>query len=488
LATSIEARPVQIIHTNDLHSHMDYAGSRRAWGGYAAVKAVIDRIRNTSAARGIPTLVLDAGDFSEGTHFFLADEGAKSWQAMNEIGYDAVALGNHDYQIGNFGLEHILSRIKPNHPVLAANYEMDQKYSNARAAFQKAAEFERDGIKIAVLGLTINELFFRWTAKPDGNVSDPISVAKKLVPDLKKRNDFVIALTHLGTTTDEKLGKSVSGIDVIVGGHSHTALSKPVYIKRGLRAPAVMVQAGEHGKFVGNLLLDLEPGLPPRVIRYKLEKVIPLFTGEDQNILRFVKEAREAVNTRFGPGWLDEVIGFSKTPLRRPSEGTTKWSAIFPMVFRAKTGADVGLDAGEFYGPTQTAGEITREKLIRFYPRVFDIQKPDGWTIWTVKLQGKFIIEMIRQSAKRGLFYNLDGITYRVTKNLFGEIKIDDFKIGGKKVSLLKIYKIATSEGLGRGLKEGSWATNLLTDPKDSGVPIWRSVEERLRLAANPIP
>lgn len=481
LSAELQARPVQIIHTNDLHSHMDYAGSKPDRGGYAAVKVVIDRLRARAAAQGIPTLVLDGGDFSEGTHFYLADEGLKSWEALDEIGYDAVALGNHDYQVGPKGLEHITARLTPKAQILGANFVADKTFPNVNRVIKKSAEFVRDGVRIAVLGLTTNEFFYRWTAKPGGDVKDPVDTAKKLVPALKKRNDFVIALTHLGVKIDTKLVENVPGVDVVVGGHDHAVLSKPLLVARDKGPIAVVVQAGEHGKYVGDMLLDLEPGSPARVLRYRLIDVVTGEAGQDPDVQNFVARARQAIGDRYGQGWLDEVIGQTEIPMDRPVKGTTAWSRIFVQTYREATGADLAWDVGEFYGPSQTAGDITREKLVRYFPRVFDIKNPSGWTIWTMKLQGKAITEIIKQSAKQGFFFNLDGITYKIKLDAKGKTELTDFKIGGRKVSPFKVYTIATSEGLGRGTAQGHWLAKAFAQPKDSGISIWSAVESRLR-------
>ena len=480
------AKLVQVIHTNDLHSHMDYAGSKPDRGGYAAVKSLINLLKFKAKIQGIPTLILDGGDFSEGTHFFLAEQGLMSWEAMDEIGYDAVALGNHDYQIGNEGIDYILKMFRPKFNLLAANYIVENGFPSAKAGIKPYVEFEKGGIKIAILGLTTNELFYRWTAKPGGSVEDPIATAKKYAPELKKRNHFVFALTHMGANDERKLLEQVPAIDLVVGGHSHTTFFKPVYVPRAKNF-GIQVQAGEHGKYVGEMLLDLQPGVPPRVIRYKLNEVNPLLVGQDWSMLYFVSQTRKAIEKRYGDGWLDEKIGYSKTDLERPLDGTTAWSSIYPRAFRKATGSDMAFDVGEFYGPTQVKGDITREKLLRFYPRVFDIFNPNGWTIWTVKIAGKVMVDIVKVAARIGFFFNLDGMTYRTVKKADGSYDYVDFKIGGQPVSPLKVYKVATSEGLGRGAKNASWLADLLTNPEDSGIPIWKTVEDEVRKSMPPV-
>jgi 5'-nucleotidase/UDP-sugar diphosphatase len=477
-----QARPIQIIHTNDLHSHMDFAGTHPGRGGYAAVKTVIDRLKAQADSQGIPTLILDAGDFSEGHPYFMADEGLRSWDVLNEMGYDAVALGNHDYQVGTIGMESILSRFKPRYALLAANYRVDKKFVQARETIRPYAEFKRDGLRIAVLGLTTNELFYRWTAAPGGKVKDPLKTAKKVAKDLASRSDFVIALTHLGIEKDISLLEKTPEIGLIVGGHSHTFLSQPVWVERsGIAARAPIVQAGEHGQFVGDLLVDIEPGLEPVVLRYGLVEVDRQKVADDVNVAHYVSETRDALERRYGAGWLDEVIGWSDIPMERPINGTTAWGAIFARTFRERAGADIGMDVGEFYGPSQEGGPITRDKLMRFYPRTFDQTNPKGWTIWTVQVHGKALEEVIKGMAKTGTFFNLDGLTYRVNTDAAGKIHLDQFRVGGKKINPVKLYTLAVGEGLGLGSKRAHWLTSLYFNPQDTGIPIWDAVVEHVR-------
>lgn len=480
-ATEVEAKLLQIIHTNDLHSHMDYAGSQPSRGGYAAVKQVVNFLKLRANLQSIPTLILDAGDFSEGTHFFFAEHGVRSWKAMDEIGYDAVALGNHDYQIGNAGMDFILKHFNPKYALLAANYDVGNGYPYVRDAIQPYVEYQKDGIKIAVIGLTTDSLVYKWTAKPGGDVENPTSVAKKLVPQLRKRNDFVIAITHLGHEEEVQLLKDVPGIDIVIGGHSHTELRKPVYVSRN-NSFGITVQAGDHGRFVGDFLVDLKKNATPRVVRYKLVEVNPLVTGEDWGMLNFVAETRAAVDDRFGrQGWLDEVIGVTKIPMDRPVNGNTAWSGIFPKAYRLAAKADLAFDVGEFYGPSQPKGNITREKLLRYFPRTFDIFDDAGWTVWTIRLTGATITQVIKQAAKVGFFFNTDNITYRTIIDKNGKIDLTDFKVGGQKISLLRSYKVATSEGLGRGASKAHWLASLIANAEDTGIPIWTSVEAQIR-------
>src|SRR6185312_7349897 len=93
-------------------------------GSYAALKTHIDALKKAAQDQGIDTLVLDAGDFTEGTQMFLADKGEASWRVMNELGYDAVTVGNHEYLMGQDDLDRIVGDVKPKFNLLCANFEV----------------------------------------------------------------------------------------------------------------------------------------------------------------------------------------------------------------------------------------------------------------------------------------------------------------------------------------------------------------------------
>jgi hypothetical protein len=141
----------------------------------------------------------------------------------------------------------------------------------------------------------------------------------------------------------------------------------------------------------------------------------------------------------------------------------------------------VGLDVGEFYGESQPGGPITRDKLIRYYPRIFNPKEKRGWTIWTVGLHGKALTEIIEGVAASGIFFNLDGLTYTKTYDKTGKLKLKDFRIHGKWVNPVKRYKVAVSEGLGLGSKRANWFARAYFRPRNTGIFVWEAVEAQLR-------
>ncbi|MFN7683984.1 MAG: bifunctional metallophosphatase/5'-nucleotidase [Oligoflexia bacterium] len=486
LPTPALSKPLQVLYTNDLHSYLE--GSEHPdWGGYAAVKAVIDRLKADARSRGIESVVLDAGDFSEGSQFFFSDRGRQSWRIIDSMGYDAVTVGNHDWLIGASQLEAIFRELNPRTPFLAANLNIDKKFSALRKGIQGFIEFERDGLRIAVLGVTTHELVYRWRMNA-GGIDSPVQSVSRWAPVLKSRNDLVIGLTHIGVMEDMALIGKTRGLDVVVGGHSHTKLGLPLMIRNQEQRPVPLVQAGMHGEWVGSLILEVDTlsERPVQVLDSKLIAVKPsqLTSPEDlassAEISESIVKARTQLEERYTSSWLYEPIGFSPLPLDRPIDSYTPWGNFVLHSIREAAGAEIALDPGEFYGTSQPAGVITNETLMKSYPRVFEVNKPMGWSVWKVKVPGwmlKYVLEYVTQS---GLHLNVAGLTFR-TESSNGKVKVSGLRVNGNKVNPLRAYTVAVTEGIGRGAVEISILLRLAFAPKDTGIPVWKVLETKLR-------
>src|SRR6185437_14478225 len=147
----------------------------------------------------------------------------------------------------------------------------------------------------------------------------------------------------------------------------HTILRKPLMVNNPDGVPVPIVQAGAHGDYVGDMLLDYEPGHPVRVVNYQL---VPVFKsqGQDRVIAQSVSDARHDLETRYGADWLYHVIGVTDTQMVNPGQAPTAWGNFYMDAIRESVGADMALDSSEFFGASQPAGPITREMLMDFYP------------------------------------------------------------------------------------------------------------------------
>ncbi len=478
-APDADARPLQIIHTNDLHSHLEHASDPNV-GGYAAVKATIDRLKADDAARGIESLVLDAGDFTEGSKFYLAGKGEMVWRAMDAMNYDAVAMGNHDWLQGPDDLNWVIGAVRPSFQFLSANFVAGPKYEHIRRYLKPYAEFRKAGLTIGVLGLTTNLFVWSWRAE-DAKLTSPMHEAFRRLRELRPRTDIIVALTHLGYRNDIALARKTAGIDLIVGGHSHTELFEPTYQvdQRGVRVP--IVQAGNHGQYVGDLLVDVEPGRPVEILRYQL---VPISSQgpRDPVVERAVAAARERLDADYGHSWLNEVVAYSEVPLARQGQsGPTVWSQLAVDAIRETAEADLALDIPEFHGLRQPAGPVTREQIFTLYPRMFDFKDRLGWNVWTSRVRGWLLNLVLKEGLKRGAVFGTSNVTWDESiKN--GKLKIKNVRIGGRKIRPFHLYKIAFPEGIGRGAAEIADVIRLIVhDPRSTSVPIWTAIETKMR-------
>ncbi|MFP3897933.1 MAG: bifunctional metallophosphatase/5'-nucleotidase [Dehalococcoidia bacterium] len=255
-----------ILHTNDLHSALiphspavDYYPGRgsTAVGGIARIATAVEAIRET---KDEPVLLLDAGDFLGGSAFaWLALQGyAVELTIMREMGYDALTIGNHEYDYGPDVLAQYL--VKAGYPqaqettlLLASNTEPPPNHPLAALnLLRPSGILELDnGLIVGVFGLIGEEAVSLVGDAGDVEFLDRRDVARQMVDDLKGQGaDVIVVLSHAGVVEDRVLARQVTGIDIIVGGHCHTALHEPV-----MEGDTIVVQAGSLGMYLGQLEL-----------------------------------------------------------------------------------------------------------------------------------------------------------------------------------------------------------------------------------------
>lgn len=225
---------ITILHTNDIHSRIEpfpNDGGRNAnQGGMTKLASVIQKVRREEDN----ILLLDAGDIFQGTPYFNFYGGELELRLMREMGYDASTLGNHEFDNGMKG---ILDQI-PNagFDFICSNYDFGQTI--LKNVFLPYKIFRKNGIKVGVFAVGI-ELQGLVASKNYGETKylDPVAVSREMVQELKsKKCDLIICLSHLGHSyqskkiDDLKLAAQVEGIDLIIGGHTHTFMDKPKLI------------------------------------------------------------------------------------------------------------------------------------------------------------------------------------------------------------------------------------------------------------------
>ncbi|MEN9952747.1 MAG: hypothetical protein RLZZ520_1015 [Bacteroidota bacterium] len=270
-AQASKGNRLTILHTNDVHSRLDpfpMDGSRNAGqGGVAARAALIQKIRSEEEH----VLLLDAGDIFQGTPYFNVFKGEPEMKAMNMMGYDAIIMGNHDFDAGldNFA-EKLTTHGKM--PVVMCNYGFEG--TTMESINQPYKIIRKGDIKIGILGVGI-ELAGLVPEQLYGKTvyQDPVQQANIHSDLLKKKYqcDLVICLSHLGDryadnkVSDEVLAKESLGIDLIIGGHTHRFFEKPREYSNKQGKKVLVNQVGWGGLQLGRMDFEFSKGTPQKL-------------------------------------------------------------------------------------------------------------------------------------------------------------------------------------------------------------------------------
>ena len=257
---SITTKHLTILHTNDVHSHIDPFPADHPrnpnMGGVARRTSLIESIKKENPN----VLLLDAGDSFQGTPYFNYYGGELEFKLMGMMGYHATTIGNHEF---DSGIENLAAQMQhANFKILSANYDFKNTIMNG---FVKPYHvFKQEGIRIGVFGLgvelagLVDKKMYKETV-----YLDPVEMTKETVTQLKTKEkcDLIICLSHLGYTyknepdkiSDLKLAAITHDIDLIIGGHTHTFLDKPTIVENAIGKKILVNQVGCYGINLGRI-------------------------------------------------------------------------------------------------------------------------------------------------------------------------------------------------------------------------------------------
>lgn len=263
LTAAAKGRQLLILHTNDTHScvlplNPNLADTMLAGrGGFLRRAAMIDQMRKEDK----DLLLLDSGDFSQGSPYYTMFKGDVETELMNIMGYDAATIGNHEF---DFGLEN-MARIfrKAKFPIVCANYDFTGTV--VEGLVKPYVIIKRKGVRIGIFGLSpkLDGLVMASTCA-GVRYSDPIKTANAVADKLKNEEkcDVVICLSHLGWDeaglNDMEMMTKTRNIDLVLGGHSHSYFKTLNHVRNLDGKDVPNDQNGKHGIFVGKITLSLE--------------------------------------------------------------------------------------------------------------------------------------------------------------------------------------------------------------------------------------
>ena len=421
---------LRLLYVNDFHGFAEPyqpLGATELLGGAAYLAGAVDRLRN-----GRPTLLLAAGDMIQGNNWANLFQGKSSLELMNAMRFDAMVLGNHEFDYGQQVLQQRLKEAR--FPVLGANVR-------GLPLLKPYVIKVLQGVRVAIIGVVTADT---PTSTHPRNVaglkfSPPDAAVARCLKELRGQADLVVVLSHIGYSEDRALAQKVPGIDVIIGGHSHTRLEAPVVVNH-----TIIGQAWEHAKALGVLDLDLKDG---KIVKYEghLEEIKPSPGGADKEVQQMVRKYSQEVDAR-----LDRNVG--ETAVDLDGEQTrlkeTNLGDLVADVMRAATGAEAALINGGSIRTGIHRGPIKAKEVYAALPF-------DNYLV-AIRLTGRQLREALEHGVsgleeKAGRFPQVSGLTFTFSRTAPVGNRVKDITVNGKPLDPGQEYVVATNDFLAAG-------------------------------------
>jgi len=431
--------PLTILHTNDTHGHLlpfSYptllpAGSAEAMlkertdiGGIARRATLVRQIREQAATRKTTVWLVDAGDFSDGTPLTTEYHGEADIAAMNATGYDFATLGNHEFNNTFAEVRKLIGLAK--FPMVSSNVTD----ATGKPLVQEYLVRTVGALRIGVFGLLTRETSTYPAAKEGVQIAGEVETARRMAALLRPKVDIVIALSHAGDELDNQIAAQVPGIDVIVGGHSHSRLPVGEFVWRSedLKAAdvngTVIVQAHQWGAELGrlDLLFERDGRGAWHVDRYRA-RLLPVTSAiaEDAKVAAVVDQFWQPIAARYG-----EVVGQAAGDFSTRGDDEAACNLVADAV-RESYSTDIEIEnVGGIRAPL-VKGQITRGDLIAVDPFVN--------TVVLFNITGRDLKRILAQHRPI-----VSGVRYRIEDRQLIEATID-----GRPIEDDHVYTGATN-------------------------------------------
>ncbi len=431
---SVEHNHFTILYMNDTHGHLmpfkAHFNDEHDVGGMARIATIVEQIKKENGENHIPTLFLCAGDVLQGTPMSTLFKGEPDFKCLNAMGLNAMVLGNHEFDYGQENLHKLMTMA--NFSILGANVFSEPGHTPlAQSLYTRNLH----GIKVHILGLVTEDTPVTTHPRNVENLTfeNPITTAQEMAKKLDEEY-IIIALTHLGYEVDKELAQKAEGIDIIIGGHSHTKLKEPENVGN-----TVICQAYEYGEYLGRLDIDIEKN----AITGITGSLIPITEDIEEDAQ--VKSILDAYVVQLDKS-IKQVIGKAATPLNGEREAIrnreTNLGDLIADVMRAAGKTDIALINGGGIRASIDKGEITAEEVLTVLPY--------SNTLITLQLTGKEMLEILTRHAGLepgdGAFLQVSGLTMHIKDK-----KIAALSIGGAQLEMDKLYSVATNDFLAAG-------------------------------------
>ena len=441
-------------------THNDFSALAQQYGRVGGLDRVATVIKAIRADRP-DAILLDGGDTWHGSYTCHHSQGQDMVNVMNALKTEAMTF-HWEFTLGSDRLHEIIDTLP--FPALGQNI-FDAEWDEPADYFEPYTFFERGGSKIAVIGQAFP---YMPIANPgwmfpeysfgirDENMQAMVDEVRGLGADL------VVVLSHNGFDVDKKMASIVSGIDIILSGHTHDALPEPVLINQ-----TVIVASGSNGKFVSRVDLDVRNG---KMMGFK-HKLIPIFSdviAPDPDIAALIDEERAPYKSQ-----LSEVIGQSQSLLYRRGNFNGTWDDLICQAIIEEREADISMSPGVRWGPSILPGQdITREDI-------WNVTSMSYGKVYRTEMTGEFL-HVILEDVADNLFnpdpyYQQGGDMVRIGGMGY---RIDINKPQGRRISDLILLKTGERIDPSKNYIVAGWAS---VNEGTEGPQIWDLVENYIR-------
>ena len=407
--------PLTILHTNDLHSHFRSETHPFVRGGIARLKTAIQQIQRSRPH----SILVDGGDWSEGSIYYTNNGGADTSSLMEQMGYELAVVGNHDFLNGPDLLLHATGGAKFRRlQFLAANlstenYEREREFSQAVLPYVIKTY---QGRTVAFIGLTTYELIYDKFFNPI-EIREPLFSTRDLAAQLKAEGvDGIVVISHNGSWMNQKLLEVSPDIDLVIGAHDHVQYNTPKVVEGGLRSrPGWLVETGKWGRNLGQVEVLLSKGEMTLMSGHLIQ--IDERFAEDQGILSKVQQIEQSIEQKLGPIFNDS-IGESEVRIADGQGNENPLTHLITDAYLAYTRADFALENHKFVYGEIHPGQITTASVFDLNPAIYNPSTQKSWTLKVLPIQGRVLKWLLylaygtKKLGSAGLF-DASGLTFK---------------------------------------------------------------------------
>lgn len=461
-----------ILHTGDIHGHFTNKDSPIRLGGVAKLKYKIDQLKK----RHDHHLLLDAGDWTEGTIFYTLNSGEANHRMMEAMGFDAVVFGNHEWLVGPKELYDGFVAADFKVPVLSANLNLEKLPENIKLQDYMKPYIIKEigGKKIGILGLSTFEMIFDPFFEP-AQITEPVQTALKYVKHLREveKVDVVIVLTHLGVDVDKKIAESVPGIDIIVGGHTHILTKKPIYTNG-----VPIVHAGYWAQYLGEYEVTIKSNGKVELTSHKIHQ-IDNTVPENSFIQDMVEGFQKRIEAIRGNIFNDRIFE-SQVNLPLNSDVTEDVLGNWAVDAIRKAGkTDAAFDVGQYFRRDLFAGTSSTVDFYNMFPHVWSQTKKKNWTIYNMEVRGETLQQLINLIVRFGMGVSVSNASYRIDGSETYFV-VKRLRINNKRVENSQYYKVSATEGILQAFDflKRAGADVGIRRVKDTNIEAWTVIKD----------